>query len=227
MLATHCTFCQHENSAGARFCAECGSPLHLKVCANPQCGKVSEVSATVCETCGQPFPPIDLVAAGTADAPAGSDVAAAPPTPPPAPTTADKPRTALWPLIAVAVAAGALPLLWANRAYIPAPKSGPFGNPEIAQPASPPTAVPPAPAAVAPPPVADPPAATPTTLPATPPATASASELDPASPAPATKTADKSASTPERPATKKPAAPRACTEALAALGLCPAKQAGK
>lgn len=221
MLATHCTFCQHENTPGARFCAECGSPLHLKVCANPQCGKVSEVSATICETCGQPFPRIDLVAPGTGDVPpaAGAAVAHSAPdlTPPPASATTEKPRTALWPLIAVAIAAGALPLLWANRAYIPAPKSGPFSNPEITKPAPSPTAAAPAPAPVVPtsPPAADPPA--------TPPTVATASELDPASPGPAAKAGSK----PERPPAKKPAAPRECTEALAALGLCTPKQAGK
>ena len=45
--------------------------MHLKVCPNPQCGKVSDVNAAVCESCGQTFPTITLVAPDTkvADAP--------------------------------------------------------------------------------------------------------------------------------------------------------------
>src|SRR5215471_9532148 len=31
-----CRFCDHYNPAGAKFCNDCGSPLHLKPC--EQCG---------------------------------------------------------------------------------------------------------------------------------------------------------------------------------------------
>jgi len=244
MLTTHCTFCQHDNTPGARFCAECGSPMHLKVCANPQCGKVSDATATVCEICGHPFPRINLVAPGTA-ANASPPVAPPPAAPPVRPSSvqlldepAEKPRSLLVPLIVVALFAGSLPLLWMNRAYLPTAKTGAFTTPELAKPAAtvvapimpitPPQAVtPPAqvvPASAATPAVAT---ATPTAIPAASP-TASPSELDPTGPGSGGKTdgTPKASNTKAVP-NKKNEAPRECTEALAALGLCKPKQAGK
>ncbi|MBK7767748.1 MAG: zinc ribbon domain-containing protein [Sulfuritalea sp.] len=118
MLATKCSFCQHENSPGSRFCAKCGSPMHLKICPNPQCGKVSDVTAEVCESCGQAFPKIAL-APVRAEAPADSKQ----PATPPAPARAGKSRMPAWPLVMMAIVAGGLPLLWANRAQLPTPKT--------------------------------------------------------------------------------------------------------
>lgn len=194
--------------------------MHLKVCANPACGKVSDVAATVCETCGEPFPKVALVAPGAADA-----------TPPASGSIVDmeapeKPRTALWPLIAVAVVAGSLPLLWANRAYLPAPKSGPFSNPDVVKPAPAPVVTAPAPLPITPPPASPPPVSAAATPPV-PVAPAAASEIDPAGPAPSTKSTDKPKKATKPAPHKKAAAKRPCTEALAALGLCEPAQAGK
>lgn len=234
MLATQCSFCKHENTPGARFCAECGSPMHLKVCANPACGKVSDVSAAVCETCGVPFPQIKLFDPHNADMAATASATLSYVEI----TEFEKPRTSVWPLVAVAVVAGSLPLLWANREHLPAPKSGPFSKPEITNPVAVPTlpapALPvPAPAVATPIPLAPVPPAT--TAPPAPSPAPSAGELDPAG----------AASTAAAPATAKPAQSRqtakkiarapvkkaepapACTEAVAALGLCDPKQVRK
>jgi hypothetical protein len=116
MFAVQCSFCQHENVPGARFCAECGSPLHLRVCPNSKCGKVSDVNAKQCEHCGTFFPEIPLT---DGSAPAKETIAAAKP-----PLTSDKkPGVSALPLIIVAVVAGGLPLLWFNRSHLPAPKN--------------------------------------------------------------------------------------------------------
>ncbi len=205
--------------------------MHLKVCANPGCGKVSDASAAVCATCGVPFPPIKLVDPGSLGMDASANAA------PAYAEASEKPRTSVWPLIAVAVVAGSLPLLWANRAHLPAPKSGPFSTPDITTPAPAP-----APAASPAPPKVAAPAAVPVPPPAVPTAAAAASsagELDPAGPAataapaktekkspprkPKSTVAQKSAKTPS----KKVEPPPTCTEAVAALGLCDPKQVGK
>jgi len=44
-----CPFCDHQNPAGARFCNECGSPLHLTPCGD--CGAVNNVTDTHCWRC--------------------------------------------------------------------------------------------------------------------------------------------------------------------------------
>lgn len=116
MFAVQCSFCQHENVPGARFCAECGSPLHLRVCPNSKCGKVSDVNAKQCEHCGTFFPEIPLT---DGSAPAKETIAAAKP-----PLTSDKKTgVSALPLIIVAIVAGGLPLLWFNRSHLPAPKN--------------------------------------------------------------------------------------------------------
>lgn len=201
MLATQCSFCLHENTPGARYCAECGSPMHLKVCPNTQCGKVSDVNATVCEFCGEPFPRITLVAKGTssAEAPAGSLAQGA------GPVTAanDKPRLPAWPMIMVAIVAGGLPLLWANRSKLPTPKTW------QASPSDTTNAVAASPAPVAPAKVSAPGASPP----------ASALTSNPSTPA-APVAAKKTVKAPPQ----KTSAPRPCTAAMAALGLCVPKQ---
>ncbi len=45
-----CSQCQHENSASARFCEECGAEL-VRVC--PGCGQVVSPQARFCSACGQ------------------------------------------------------------------------------------------------------------------------------------------------------------------------------
>ena len=49
-----CRFCDRHNPAGARFCNDCGSPLHLKPC--NQCGAVNHQAATNCYKCGAEYP---------------------------------------------------------------------------------------------------------------------------------------------------------------------------
>ena len=44
-----CPFCTHENPAGAKYCNDCGSPLHLVLC---KCGAVNNVTDTHCHRCG-------------------------------------------------------------------------------------------------------------------------------------------------------------------------------
>lgn len=227
MLATKCSFCQHENLPGSRFCMKCGSPMHLKVCPNPQCGKVSDVTAEVCESCGQAFPKIAL-APVRAEAPADSK----PPATPPPPAAAGKSRMPAWPLVMMAIVAGGLPLLWANRAQLPTPKTWQV------DPDAPKTrvAVPPAGSAQKPPAVAAnvaPPSPPPASV-----ETAAPSKTDP-SPAANAATAGDTKSQAHQPANgkaakkttkksrKKAEPPRPCTEAVAALGLCDPKQVEK
>jgi hypothetical protein len=206
MLLIHCPNCEHDNTPGERFCAKCGVPLNLKPC--PQCGKVDQLTATVCSGCGATFPPI-AVAHPDSDTtpPLPADPQAAPD-----PGLARPPHTqGAWPLILMAIAAGGIPLLWMNRAYIPLPKAWNIKAPSaavsavapVARPvpvAEPQTVLP----AVGAPPADTPPAAAPVAIKETP-------QLA-APPA-------KHARTSHKPATRTEP-PRPCTEALAALGLC-------
>jgi hypothetical protein len=61
MSTSSCRFCAHANPEGAKFCNDCGSPLHLKPC--PQCEAITDVSAENCHQCGAPF-----ATSGVADA---------------------------------------------------------------------------------------------------------------------------------------------------------------
>ena len=49
-----CPFCDHHNPAGAKFCNDCASPLHLKPC--NQCDAVNLQAATNCYKCGAECP---------------------------------------------------------------------------------------------------------------------------------------------------------------------------
>lgn len=49
-----CLFCDHHNPAGAKFCNDCGSPLHLKPC--NQCDAINQQCVTNCCKCGAQFP---------------------------------------------------------------------------------------------------------------------------------------------------------------------------
>lgn len=218
MFAVQCSFCQHENVPGARFCAECGSPLHLRVCPNPDCGKVSDVNATRCEYCGTVLPKIALAEPGTP----GETM---PPVEAPQDETlAKKPAIAAWPLIIVAIVAGGLPLLWFNRAYLPAPK--PWQR-EAAKPATEPLTPP----IVVPQPLV--PAATTAvpeqTLPAPPLVTEPAKPEIVANEAPKKGKTTRGTKKPRQVAetTAQDQPPRPCTEAVAAVGLCDPKQAKK
>lgn len=50
MSTPTCRFCRHVNPAGAKFCNECGSPLHLRPC--PSCEAITDASAQACHQCG-------------------------------------------------------------------------------------------------------------------------------------------------------------------------------
>lgn len=64
MAPLDCRFCDHENPAGAKFCNECGSPLHLAPCKD--CGAVNNLTDPHCWRCGglllppSPRPPGDV-----------------------------------------------------------------------------------------------------------------------------------------------------------------------
>jgi hypothetical protein len=219
MFAVQCSFCQHENVPGARFCAECGSPLHLRVCPNPDCGKVSDVNATRCEHCGTVLPKIALAEPGASTGDATPAAAPAQDSQP-----AKKSTIAAWPLIIVAIVAGGLPLLWFNRAYLPAPKPWQGEAAKLpTAPMTPPLAPPLAP------PVENKPVPAPIAAPESPPATEPAQPVAAEPPKPEeakaksareTKKIRQAAATQEQP-------PRPCTEAVAAVGLCDPKQARK
>ncbi len=88
-----CLFCNHLNLAGARFCNECGSPLHLQPCNH--CGAIDKRTASKCYKCGEALavrtvpdiaalPAAPELAAGELGAgPAVSKIAAAPAPPVP------------------------------------------------------------------------------------------------------------------------------------------------
>ena len=52
-MVSQCPFCKHINPASAKFCSDCGSPLHLKPC--PKCEAVNDWAATNCHSCGDEF----------------------------------------------------------------------------------------------------------------------------------------------------------------------------
>jgi hypothetical protein len=54
MSLNTCPFCDHGNSADAKFCSACGGALHLVPC--PRCGAVSDVTATTCYQCHGQLP---------------------------------------------------------------------------------------------------------------------------------------------------------------------------
>lgn len=201
MFATICSFCQHENQPGARFCAECGSPLHLKVC--QACGKVSDVQSLNCESCGAVFPEIDMVAAAPRVTPGAT------PNGDPVPAPAPPPRLNPWPLIAVAAVAGGLPFLWIFRNDLPMPKtwqSRAEQPQEVRAPVQP---------TVTPRPPAEPRVpATPAPVESQPPSAAAPTSASAPAPEPAAK--------PKPPgrAERAKGETRPCTDAVAALGLC-------
>ena len=49
MPSLSCSFCAHENPARAKYCNECGSPLHLVPCG---CGAVNNLTDAHCHRCG-------------------------------------------------------------------------------------------------------------------------------------------------------------------------------
>jgi ribosomal protein L40E len=66
MLLPQCFFCKHLNPTGAKFCNDCGSPLHLKPCS--ECEAINDQAATNCYRCGKDHPVLN----STVEAPAMS-----------------------------------------------------------------------------------------------------------------------------------------------------------
>ena len=54
MFPPQCLFCNHVNPAGAKFCNDCGSQLHVKRCS--RCEAVSDQAAKNCFKCNMEFP---------------------------------------------------------------------------------------------------------------------------------------------------------------------------
>src|SRR5438093_11557355 len=54
MASAPCPFCEHSNTVGAKFCNDCGTPLHPEPCS--QCGAVSHRASKHCTRCGAELP---------------------------------------------------------------------------------------------------------------------------------------------------------------------------
>lgn len=53
MAALHCLSCEHANSAAAKYCAQCGSALNLRLC--EKCEAINQRSALRCHSCDAPL----------------------------------------------------------------------------------------------------------------------------------------------------------------------------
>jgi hypothetical protein len=69
-----CPFCKHANPAGAKYCNDCGSPLHLKPCS--QCEAINDQVASNCYSCGTEFPPLSTAPEAASVSPAPTTTAA-------------------------------------------------------------------------------------------------------------------------------------------------------
>jgi Double zinc ribbon len=65
MFSPQCLFCGHVNPAGAKFCNDCGLPLHLKRCS--QCEAVNDRAAKNCSKCRTEFPVLATPSEGAAN----------------------------------------------------------------------------------------------------------------------------------------------------------------
>jgi hypothetical protein len=72
-----CFFCDHTNPAAAKFCNECGSPLHLKLCA--QCEAINDRAARTCYQCGATDSALGVTPEVVAETPGGQNLDATPP----------------------------------------------------------------------------------------------------------------------------------------------------
>ena len=70
MFASQCLFCGHANPAGAKFCNDCASPMHLKPC--NRCDAINDLPANNCYKCGAEFP-TQVSATETPPAPAAAE----------------------------------------------------------------------------------------------------------------------------------------------------------
>ena len=74
MLPTQCPFCNHANPAGAKYCNDCGSPLHLKPCNH--CEAINDQVASNCYRCGTEFPVLSSASEAASVSPALNTTAA-------------------------------------------------------------------------------------------------------------------------------------------------------
>src|SRR6185295_8801901 len=82
-----CAFCDHRNPAGAKFCNDCASPLHLKPC--KQCDAINDQASTNCYKCGAAYPALFSTSEATPVSPAADPTQAlATPSDLPVPATA-------------------------------------------------------------------------------------------------------------------------------------------
>ena len=65
-----CRFCDHHNPAAAKFCNDCGSPLHLRRC--NRCDAVNDQAATHCYHCGAECPALSTISGSTPGLPAAN-----------------------------------------------------------------------------------------------------------------------------------------------------------
>ena len=71
MSVSSCSFCRHVNPVGAKFCNDCGSPLHLQPC--PECNAITDLTAAECYLCGAALRP-PPIAHPIADPPVTSEI---------------------------------------------------------------------------------------------------------------------------------------------------------
>jgi double zinc ribbon protein len=74
VLLPQCPFCNHANPAGAKYCNDCGSPLHLKPC--NQCEAINDQVASNCYLCGTEFPVLSTAPEAASVSPAPNTTAA-------------------------------------------------------------------------------------------------------------------------------------------------------
>ncbi len=218
MSLRKCPYCEHPNSADAKFCVACGAIMHLAPC--PHCGAVNDIGSPKCYRCHGDLPGeqalvIEGEAAAAAPAPA--------PNAAPAASTSEAPsgRPSLMVVSVIALTfASAAYFAYRQRSAIAPPVATPAPAVEVREaPAAGGVITKAAPAPVSP--AASSAAPAPATAAAEPaPARERGSrarrQSTEAAPPPVTATAP--AGTP--PASAPPANRGPCTEAVAALGLC-------
>ncbi len=220
MSLRKCPYCEHPNSADAKFCVACGAIMHLAPC--PHCGAVNDLASKQCYRCHGELPGPDAL-----EIPGESSPPAAPA---PAPVTPAAPTSGRPSLIVVLVIA----LTFASAAFFATRQKSAIVAPPAATPApaadegaragkitkAAETAAPAA-------------AASNSTAPATSPVAEAASPAVAAEPAaqPVRPPRERSsrlrreaeaaaAQAAAAPASPNPATRTPCTEAVAALGLC-------
>lgn len=72
MLRTECSFCDHANPAGSKYCNGCGGPLHLSTC--PNCDALNDGTASVCHKCEAALPLSEATSRGFASSVAYASV---------------------------------------------------------------------------------------------------------------------------------------------------------